>query len=325
VIPILVDGATMPRAEELPGSLAGLVRRQALELSPARFDTDTSRLLKVLERTLAEVRTEQFRPPVMERADDIATASCCDAESGSAPAPPLTTDTDARRVGVGVVLILVLLVALVLRPQPKVTTSGSAHGPIASSGPSVILPPGGTRELKVGFVDRFTTAQDNPDSLLAGFDPILFGDPNTGRPGGLDVDLANAMGRKLGVRFSFHEVGHFTHSISDVTQRRVDIGMSVLRDDPNGRGDVDYIDYLDPGIAMLIPKDNPEGIRSLEDLCGRTVVRPLETPDGPVVDQSQRCTATGKPAITLMTCPKIDGFQPDAGKPTQPRACPPGR
>jgi TIR domain len=57
VIPILVDGARLPRADELAPSLAGLVRRQALELSPARFDFDTSRLLKVLDKTLAEVRT----------------------------------------------------------------------------------------------------------------------------------------------------------------------------------------------------------------------------------------------------------------------------
>ena len=59
VIPILVDEAQMPRADELPASLAKLARRQALELSPARFDFDTSRLLKVLDRTLAEVRATQ--------------------------------------------------------------------------------------------------------------------------------------------------------------------------------------------------------------------------------------------------------------------------
>src|ERR1700733_9408260 len=40
VIPVLVDGARMPRAEELPPSLAKLTRRQALELSPVRFDAD---------------------------------------------------------------------------------------------------------------------------------------------------------------------------------------------------------------------------------------------------------------------------------------------
>jgi hypothetical protein len=65
VIPILVDGARMPPADELPPSLAGLARRQAMELSTSRFEVDTSRLLKVLDRTLAEVRTapaERLRP-----------------------------------------------------------------------------------------------------------------------------------------------------------------------------------------------------------------------------------------------------------------------
>jgi hypothetical protein len=59
VIPVLVGGARMPRAEDLPDSMAALVRRQALELSPTRFDFDTSRLLKVLDRTLAETRATQ--------------------------------------------------------------------------------------------------------------------------------------------------------------------------------------------------------------------------------------------------------------------------
>src|SRR5215469_10587917 len=45
VIPILVDGARMPQADELPASLAKLVRRQGLELSPSRFEPDTGKLL----------------------------------------------------------------------------------------------------------------------------------------------------------------------------------------------------------------------------------------------------------------------------------------
>jgi hypothetical protein len=57
LIPILVDGARMPGGDELPPSLAPLARRQALELSPSRFDFDTSRLLEVLDKTLTEDRT----------------------------------------------------------------------------------------------------------------------------------------------------------------------------------------------------------------------------------------------------------------------------
>jgi hypothetical protein len=76
VIPILIDDASMPRADQLPSSLAGLVRRQALELSPNRFDYDTSRLLKVLDTTLVEVRTQQFQADSPPDAATAPSRSC---------------------------------------------------------------------------------------------------------------------------------------------------------------------------------------------------------------------------------------------------------
>lgn len=54
VVPVLVDGAAMPEAEQLPPSLAPLSRRQALELSPQRFDFDTNRLLDALDKMVAD-------------------------------------------------------------------------------------------------------------------------------------------------------------------------------------------------------------------------------------------------------------------------------
>jgi hypothetical protein len=39
----------MPNADELPDSLVMLARRQALELSPARFKFDSGRLFEVLD------------------------------------------------------------------------------------------------------------------------------------------------------------------------------------------------------------------------------------------------------------------------------------
>jgi hypothetical protein len=52
VVPVLVGGAKMPDADDLPPSLAPLTRRQALELSPSHFSFETSRLLRVLDETL---------------------------------------------------------------------------------------------------------------------------------------------------------------------------------------------------------------------------------------------------------------------------------
>jgi sugar lactone lactonase YvrE len=59
VIPILVGNVRMPRIEQMPASLAGLARRQALQLSPNRFESDTGRLLGILNRTLARARARR--------------------------------------------------------------------------------------------------------------------------------------------------------------------------------------------------------------------------------------------------------------------------
>jgi hypothetical protein len=58
VIPILIDGAKMPRAGQLPSSLAGFARCQALELSPDRdrFDFDVGRLMKALDKPFKKVQ-----------------------------------------------------------------------------------------------------------------------------------------------------------------------------------------------------------------------------------------------------------------------------
>ncbi len=50
VIPVLVGGATMPRAEELPTELESFARRQAHELSDLRWEFDVGQLIETLER-----------------------------------------------------------------------------------------------------------------------------------------------------------------------------------------------------------------------------------------------------------------------------------
>lgn len=67
VIPVLVDGARMPRSDELPPGLAKLGRRQALELSA--IDFDTGRLLKVLDSTLAHIHSTAEEPAT--RTDEV--------------------------------------------------------------------------------------------------------------------------------------------------------------------------------------------------------------------------------------------------------------
>ena len=61
VIPVLVDGASMPRAGELPEDLKSLTRRQALAVSHDRFRADAERLVGAVERALEDTRVELQR------------------------------------------------------------------------------------------------------------------------------------------------------------------------------------------------------------------------------------------------------------------------
>jgi hypothetical protein len=62
VIPVLVEGASMPRQEELPSELARLARRNAIELSDARWAFDVDRLIQTIEGVLREKRPSAILP-----------------------------------------------------------------------------------------------------------------------------------------------------------------------------------------------------------------------------------------------------------------------
>lgn len=53
VIPVLVEGALMPDAGDLPENLKNLTRRQAVELRDSRWDADAEDLIVALEKILA--------------------------------------------------------------------------------------------------------------------------------------------------------------------------------------------------------------------------------------------------------------------------------
>ena len=100
VVPVLIGGARMPRAEELPASLAGLSRRHALELSSSHFEFETSRLLQVLDEPLGKdlpfVGREATNPPDEWEASDTAATATADPAASTpdqteppAEAPPL--------------------------------------------------------------------------------------------------------------------------------------------------------------------------------------------------------------------------------------------
>ena len=62
IIPVLVKGAKMPAASELPDDIAALSRRHALELSDSRWDYDIKRLLTTLATSLDKSDDKDKKP-----------------------------------------------------------------------------------------------------------------------------------------------------------------------------------------------------------------------------------------------------------------------
>jgi hypothetical protein len=90
VIPVLVHGARMPRAEQLPGDLAELAYRNGVELTHARWDSDVQVLIKALSPYVES--SEKNHGPVKAAAPAGAAVI--------APSDvPRAADADPRRAG----------------------------------------------------------------------------------------------------------------------------------------------------------------------------------------------------------------------------------
>jgi polar amino acid transport system substrate-binding protein len=103
-----------------------------------------------------------------------------------------------------------------------------------------------------------------------------------GKTVGVDVDIANALGKQLGVTFQFNN-GTFDTLLTGMRAGRYDVAISSMSDTKNrqkgidattgkkvGEG-VDFVDYFTAGTAIMVKKGNPEGISTLADLCGKKV------------------------------------------------------
>ena len=96
VVPVLVDKAVMPLAEELPADLAPLVRRQAIELSNKYWDATTGELIRTLERVLDgdKAAGERIATAAGERTATAAGERMATAAGGRMATAATATQTD---------------------------------------------------------------------------------------------------------------------------------------------------------------------------------------------------------------------------------------
>jgi polar amino acid transport system substrate-binding protein len=118
-------------------------------------------------------------------------------------------------------------------------------------------------------------------------------------PIGSEVDLAKAIGRKLGVRMAYQDMA-FGSLITSLQSGRIDLTMAAMNDTRERQKSIDFVDYFTSGITIMIQKGNPAGIKSPDDLCGKTVaVNSGSSQEAYAKERSTICTQAGKGEVTV--------------------------
>jgi len=154
---------------------------------------------------------------------------------------------------------------------------------------------------KSGLFAKLPTAIQSSREIKVGSDieyaPIEFFKEGTTQVEGVDYDLAQAMGAKLGVKFTFINDTDFAGIIGALQAGRFDIIMSAMNDTAERRAKgADFIDYFTAGTSIIVAKGNAKGIKTLEDLCGNTVAVQKGTVQDTdlLTPQVAKCPSTAK-------------------------------
>ncbi|WNJ93207.1 ABC transporter substrate-binding protein [Bosea sp. 685] len=133
------------------------------------------------------------------------------------------------------------------------------------------------------------------------YPPIIFKDPATNTLAGLDIEIGEAIGKELGVAIEWQETA-FAQMLPSLQTGRVDMVMAGMSDKPARRETADFIDYFSSGAQFYTITALAPGLKTMEDLCGKTVGASRATSWlNEMEDWSkENCVAKGKPALTIV-------------------------
>lgn len=144
-------------------------------------------------------------------------------------------------------------------------------------------------------------------TLLVGSDiayaPIESFDTDGTTPIGVDPDLAKALGERLGITLTFQNQT-FNGLITSLRSKRIDLIMSAMSDNAKRQKEIDFVDYFRAGTSIIVKKGNPEGIKTLDDFCGKTIaIQKGTTQDDVAEAQKTKCGAKGLTILKFDTDP----------------------
>ncbi|GAB3805016.1 ABC transporter substrate-binding protein [Humibacter antri] len=197
----------------------------------------------------------------------------------------------------------VVAVATALLLTGCVNNTGSGGSGSGSTGSAASNPYGVKKDdaLAKTLPSTIAKAGQITVGVDATYAPNEYKDAN-GKPIGWDIDLANAIGAKLGVKMNY-TIAKFDNIIPSITGGRYDIGVSSFTDTTEREKQVDFVNYYNAGILWASLKGKTV---DPDNACGLKVAVEAGTYEDTdeVPAKSKACTDAGKPAIQVL---KYDG------------------
>jgi polar amino acid transport system substrate-binding protein len=124
---------------------------------------------------------------------------------------------------------------------------------------------------------------------------------------GMDPDLANALGKVMGVKVAVKNAG-FDGIIPGLAAKKYDIGMSSFTDTREREKTVDFVVYFEASTSFFVKAQGGPAINGLANLCGHKVaVEKGTTQQTDSTAQGKKCKASGKAGVTVLTYPDQNG------------------
>jgi polar amino acid transport system substrate-binding protein len=180
--------------------------------------------------------------------------------------------------------------------------SVAACGSSSGSKSSASTAPSAASSASAGSSISVPAAIKSKGTLTVATDPSyapneFIGDDNKTITG-MDIDLANAIGKTLGLKV-FVKNAVFDSIIPGLASGRYDLSLSSFTDSKEREKTVDFVTYFSAGTSLMVAKGNPDKLTP-DALCGSKIAvekgTVQEDPDLPT--RSKACTAAGKVKIT---------------------------
>ncbi|KMO15266.1 ABC transporter substrate-binding protein [Methylobacterium indicum] len=105
-------------------------------------------------------------------------------------------------------------------------------------------------------------------AIVPNYPPMEFKDPATGQLTGFDVDLGDALAKKLGVTFAWQETS-FDQMMPALSTGRVDVILSGMTDLATRHETATFVDYLRSGPQFFVRKAREGEFKDMASLCGK--------------------------------------------------------